>query len=569
MRLLVIFAEMNSRLILIFLVLLCRFLTATGQDSYLSRIRQAAVLIPGKPVEADSIYKEILEEIITQQVRNDSLFVLTYFQLGLSNLYQGKLNMALDYYDKSLQYNHSNILPNNTLSSLANIAIIYEKQYRFKEASETYQKVLEIAEKSKDSTSIANIWLNLGILSHRMKDDEKALNILGKTYNYYSSKQDTLRMGNVLNNIATCYFPSQPKISEDYLEKSLTLYKQVKAEFFVVITTNNLAELKISQKKYSESRQLLQGNIVTCEKKGFLEPLSFAYRLYGQCEIESGGNLETAAASLGKARELALKTGRNDYLRDIREVELLLQVRAGNFDSVKKVLEEYKSMIDESAQESARIINTEFQTIHEVKKITQQKDLLVEDISLKNKQLILSLLSLLAAALAIGIIAAQYIRLRRTMRTMYRMNVELANNAPISINSLNQDDIQDSDEDSAGAENIGLSNLYLGLLKRIERDKLYLNPAFSLQDLSELLNRRERYISQAVNEIGKTSFPNLINNLRINEARRLMTENPDLPISEIMKKTGFGSRQSFYRNFKQATGFSPSEYQQQAKGTLD
>lgn len=560
---------MNSRLIVIFLVFLCNYLTLTGQDSYLFKIKQAAVLLPTKPVEADSVYKEILEEIITQQVRNDSLFVLTYFQLGLSNLYQGKLNIALDYYDKSLQYNRSNILPNKVLASLANTAIIYEKQYRFKEASETYQKVLEIAEQRKDSASIAGIWLNLGILSHRMKDDEKALTILGKTYTYYSSKQDTFSMGNVLNNIATCYFPSQPKISEDYLKKSLALYKQVKDEFYVVITTNNLVELNISQKQYSESRQLLQGNIVLCEKKGFLEPLSVAHRLYGQCEIESGGDLETAAASLGKARELALKTGRNDYLRDIQEAELLLQVRIGSFVGVKKVLEDYKSMIDESAQESARIINTEFQTIHEVKTITQQNDLLEEGISVKNKQLILSLLALIAAALAIGIITAQYIRLRRTMKTMYRMNVELANSSAISIKSLNQDDLINDDADGNEQENISLSNLYIDVLRRIESDKLYLNPVFSLQELSEMMRRRERYISKAISEIGKTSFPSLINNLRINEARRLLADNPELPIMDLMKKTGFGSRQSLYRNFKQATGFSPSEYQQQAKGEHD
>ena len=148
--LLVTFAEMSSRLIVIFLVLLCQYLTVTGQDSYLSRIKQAAALIPGKPVEADSVYKEILEEIITQQVRNDSLFVLTYFQLGLSNLYQGNLNIALNYFEKSLQHNRSEIIPQDAVASLVNIAIIYDKQYRLKEASETYQKVLEIAEQSKD-----------------------------------------------------------------------------------------------------------------------------------------------------------------------------------------------------------------------------------------------------------------------------------------------------------------------------------------------------------------------------------------------------------------------------------
>ena len=107
--------------------------------------------------------------------------MLTYFQLGLSNLYQGKLNLALDYYNKSLQYNQRNILPSQSLASLVNTAIIFEKQYRFAEASKTYRKALEFSEQIKDSVSIAGIWLNLGILSHRMKDDDKALEILEKT----------------------------------------------------------------------------------------------------------------------------------------------------------------------------------------------------------------------------------------------------------------------------------------------------------------------------------------------------------------------------------------------------
>jgi AraC-like DNA-binding protein len=324
----------------------------------------------------------------------------------------------------------------------------------------------------------------------------------------------------------------------------------------------------MEQKNYSEARRLLEENISLCEQKGFMEALSMAHRLVGLCEIESGGNLGTAASSLEKSRELALKTGRTDYQRDIREAEILLQARAGNFDGVKKMLEEYKTMNDESAQENARVVNSEFQTIHEVKKITRQKDLLEEGISIRNRQLILSLLALLAAALAVGIIASQYIRLRRTMKTMYRMNVELANNTAISMKSLNQDILQDdaadTDADGTEEENINLSNLYITVLRRIESEKLYLNPEFSMQVLSELVNRRQRYVSQALSEVGKTSFPNLVNNLRINEARRLIADNPNITVIEIMEKTGFGSRQNFNRSFKQATGFTPSEYQQRA-----
>jgi len=551
----------------IFALLLCSSLIAKGQSAYVSRLKDAAALLPSKAVQTDSLCKIILEEIGAKQPSNDSLFVLTYSLLGNSNMYQGKLNLALDFYNKSLYHNRENILPGENMNYLANKAIALEKQHRYEEASQAHYKALEFTEENGDSTTIAAIWFNLGTLSHHMKDDERAIEILNKLYIYYSVRRDTVQMANTLNNIATCYYPGQLQTTEKNLTKSLELLRQINNYYHASVTVNNLVELKIRQHNYTEARQLLQENISLCEEKGFLEALSAAHRLSGQCEIESGGDLVAAATSLEKSRELANKTGRKDYLRDIREAELLLQARAGNFEGVKKVLEDYKLMNDELAQESARILNSEFQTIYEVKKITQQKDLLEEGISLRNRQLVLSLLALFAAVLAVGIIASQHIRLRRTMKTMYRMNVELANNAVISTGSLNSDTVSDDSDENNGEERISLSNLYTETLRRIERDKLYLDPVFSLQELGELINRSPRYVSQALGEIGKVSFPNLVNNFRINEARRLIANNPDITVIELMEKTGFGSRQSFNRNFKTATGFTPSEYQQRARDT--
>ena len=550
-----------------FALLLCGSLIASGQSPYISRLKEAAALLPSKAVQTDSLCNIILEEIGAKQPSGDSLFVLTYSLLGTSNLYQGKLNLALNFFNKSLYHNRENIIPRENMSCLANKAIALEKQHRYEEASQTHHKALEFAEKSGDSSFVAAVWLNLGTLSHHMKDDDRAVEILNRIYTFFSARRDTVRMGNILNNIATCYYPGQLQFAETSLKKSLELYRKINNYYYISMTTNNLIELKIRQHHYSEARQLLQENISLCEEKGFLEALSAAHRLSGQCEIESGGNLVAAATSLEKSRELASKTGRKDYLGDIMEAELLLQVRAGNFEGVKKALEDYKLMNDELAQESARILNSEFQTIYEVKKITQQKDLLEEGISLRNRQLVLSLLALLAAALAVGIIAAQYIRLRRTMKTMYRMNVELANSAAVSLGSLSSDIVPDDSDENNGEERISLSNLYVEILRRMERDKLYLDPAFSLQELGELMNRSPRYVSQALGEIGKVSFPNLVNNFRINEARRLIANNPDITVIELMEKTGFGSRQSFNRNFKTATGFTPSEYQQRARDT--
>jgi AraC-like DNA-binding protein len=327
----------------------------------------------------------------------------------------------------------------------------------------------------------------------------------------------------------------------------------------------------MEQKNYSEARRLLEENISLCEQKGFMEALSVAHRLVGLCEIESGGNLGTAASSLEKSRELALKTGRSDYLRDIMEAELLLQARTGNFEGVKKMLEAYKILNDESAQKNARIVNAEFQTIHEVKQITQQKNVLQEGITLKNRQLLLSLFALLLATLAVGIIAFQYVRIKRAMKTMYRMNLEIANSALIPgegiISFDDQPPVEQPDDDENQSENKGifLTNLYAEIVRRIGNGKLYLDPMFSQQNLCDNMNRSQRYVSLALSEVGKISFPNLVNNFRINEARRLIADNPDITVIELMEKTGFGSRQSFNRHFKVATGFTPSEYQQRAR----
>ena len=379
---------------------------AHGQNSYMSRLRETSNLLPVQAAKADSVLGVILQEIIDNQPPgSDSMLLLNYALLGHSGLYQGKLNLALDYYDKVRHYyNRGMIFPRMYMGCLMNSAVIFEKQFRFKEASETYQTVLSFAEGKNDSVLIADTWLNIGILNHKLKDDDKAVAIMENLFTWYREKRDTLRMANVLQNIAACCFPAQVKKAESALSQALDLYRRLESpdSYFILINTNNLADVFIYQKRFAEGIRLLEDNIELAEKTGATEQQATTYRLLAQCEIEAGGNLQNAREYIEKSEQLARVSGRSDILRDLKETELLLQVRSGNFGEVKKILESYKQLYDESARENARIINTEFQTIHEVKKISEQKNLLQEGIVLKNRQLTLTLVALLAAIIAIG-----------------------------------------------------------------------------------------------------------------------------------------------------------------------
>jgi AraC-like DNA-binding protein len=552
-------------LVAIFLVLTS--LPSYSQSIYLSKLQEVAKTIESAPVRADSVIKVIVSEATMQQPGGmDSVLTYAYALLGHCHLYQGKLNLALYYYNKSLYENRSYIFPKQYMGCTSNIAVILENQYRFKEAAEIYQNVLKYAQGAGDSSLITDAWLNIGNLNHKLKDDDTAVEIMEKLATYYRQKRDTLRMAIVLQNIGTCYYPAHLDKAEKYTRESLELYYRLGIPYYVSREVNNLAEILVLRKKYDEARRLLQDNTQFCETNGLSESCAVAYRLWAHCEIEANGNLQNAREYIEKSQKHLSQSGRSDILRDLKETELLLQVRSGNFGEVKKILESYKLLYDESARENARIINSEFQTIYEVNKISEQKRQLQLGMEVRNKQLVTSLVALLAAVLAIVIIVMQYLRLRQVLKTMYRMNLEIANSSPAypahfeTFVNENTDGDEEVDDD-----NISMINLYSTILERFESQKLYLDPTLSIQSLGESMNRNPRYISKAIKEVGNTNFSTLVNRFRINEARRLLASSQDIPVNDVMLQSGFGSKQSFHRNFKMATGFTPAEYLERAK----
>ncbi len=93
----------------------------------------------------------------------------------------------------------------------------------------------------------------------------------------------------------------------------------------------------------------------------------------------------------------------------------------------------------------------------------------------------------------------------------------------------------------------------------LEKEQPYLQKGFSMSDLSLALSSNENYISKAFNDVLKTSFTSYINDLRIKEAKRLLLENDD-KIYAIALDSGFASKNSFTRVFKQYTSYTPAEF---------
>ena len=98
-------------------------------------------------------------------------------------------------------------------------------------------------------------------------------------------------------------------------------------------------------------------------------------------------------------------------------------------------------------------------------------------------------------------------------------------------------------------------------------DEIY-DEGFSLDQLAGLIDANPNYVSQVINEKKGCNFKAFINNYKIKEACRRLSD-PDnygtYTIEAIGQSVGFGSRTNFYATFKKFTGMTPAAYQRIAQ----
>ena len=98
------------------------------------------------------------------------------------------------------------------------------------------------------------------------------------------------------------------------------------------------------------------------------------------------------------------------------------------------------------------------------------------------------------------------------------------------------------------------------LEKWMESEKPYLHSDFQLMDLRQVLPLNRSYLSQFINSEYGCSFYHWVNRLRIEEAKRLMREQPELKIQDVADRCGFSSRSVFTQVFTRETGVNPREW---------
>ncbi len=93
--------------------------------------------------------------------------------------------------------------------------------------------------------------------------------------------------------------------------------------------------------------------------------------------------------------------------------------------------------------------------------------------------------------------------------------------------------------------------------------------SFSLGELAETFHLSQSYVTRIVKQETGSSFSELLTKMRIDRAVSLLMKNPEMKLVEIAEKTGFASQHYFSRVFKEKIGFSPADYRQYIRKSLE
>lgn len=115
---------------------------------------------------------------------------------------------------------------------------------------------------------------------------------------------------------------------------------------------------------------------------------------------------------------------------------------------------------------------------------------------------------------------------------------------------------------SSSLRSIDEIKLYDQLKQLLETDKLYLNAELSLKTVADLLNTNTKYLSQVVNHQAGMNFQQFINLYRVNEAKHKIVKDSfsNLTLYGIALQCGFKNKSTFYKVFKEVTGYTPKDF---------
>lgn len=161
---------------------------------------------------------------------------------------------------------------------------------------------------------------------------------------------------------------------------------------------------------------------------------------------------------------------------------------------------------------------------------------------------------------------------RRRLRQLFDLLIShhaawLLIHDPLPLISRPQIKLPDHSEANTEVTTKADNLLYQRILSVMKEQKPFLNPNLDLVTLSRLVGTNRTQLSTTLNRQTGMNFSRWLAEYRVHHLLSLVALHPDSDITALASESGFTSRTSFFRQFRQVTGLTPNQYKNVRKET--
>lgn len=496
-------------------------------------------------IEIDILDREDLPQYLTQlkeelkiaKQQNDT------FQIAEKNLFLGRIyfllnsvEISMGYSTEALNYFYKTQDTVYQIHSLRLLSSLYGQINENAISLEYVWKALELSELIKNIDFIQGSYINISGRYFQLGNKDESLKYLYKAINIQRETENKALNTYMYNNLGVFYFETNIDSSYFYFKKSLSCIENEETSIQIASTYSNLADAAYEKELYPEA----------------LNYALIALDFYKKNEI--AGSIYNGYVILINS---LIKLKRYDEA--IKYMTESLGVREDIYNQRKS---------DEAAKLKIIYEVNELEAKNTI--LSKENDLQEEKLSKTKLILYFAITFIIFTILVIFFYIIQNSKLKKSYKKIVEESVKaiqaenenddlkkkLNGNKIITKNSDNEMETENED-----------SKFFKRIINLLETKKLYVNSDFSLEILSKELNKNRVYISQTINKIGNKSFAALINEYRVVEAKKqLCSKNIELlTIEAIGSNSGFNSRSTFFRVFKDQTGVTPNFFMKNAE----
>ncbi len=488
---------------------------------------------------------------LAQKENNEYYQAYAIHYAGVSNILLGNGAIGMQQLEEAEKL--AKKIKNDTLllAIYNGYGIQYANQSSYILAQQFFNKGLMLATQTKDFSKQAKIESNLAEIALILKDTT-GIDYAQNCYNWavaHKNKQLTFLGSYQCANFLL--YKKQPTQALEYLKIAEQISQQEnyqeKSSLYKLY-----GQIFLETKQYSKAIEYLNmalAESANAQASTLMEIyVSYSHVLYAQHKYNE--SIDTINKALKQMKHYNI----NSYYPYLLKLQSLNYEAIGKTKEALAVYKAYHIAYDSVYNIQKQHSMNELKTIYNIEKHKQNAEFqesLFKEESKKNTYLWATLFFIL---FSFGIFIYFYYRKNQLYKAIVRQNQEAIKREEQLLNRPQEKPSTLSDEKS--------EQLFNTICLLMDEQKIYKDCELTRDKLAERLNTNRTYLSQVINDKAGMNYTQFINNYRIQEAVRILSnpQTQEYPLKALYKDLGFNSVSTFYKLFQEQIGMTPSAY---------